>query len=780
MTTLSTHSHLSSSLTQTERSHAHALTHVRAHDQEIGGTKTNVDTCVDNCDDGNVEGSHDSGDLLFEDEDTASVEADGTSEMHVRDDGGTAEEHLLTAALVTSIVEVGGAPAGDASTINPAVPRIRRMSLLNIQASDSSQNSEEIAAQVSFPHVNVTPPASASSSCSSADYTPKPTRQNPELNRSYTVGVRKLTSPEEVAFVIAPPNRTCKEVKVSQPETKKRKMNLNGGSIVEFSNLLELAMGKSPVTLPSKSVPASSPQLSTGTAVENCCQQPPTANDPKHSDFAKKKVEVLPNSIHLSKKMSFLKPSALNDEVHKRSNTRLPPMNSEMESVLNPSLVPNPLAVLQDSAFHLHSSARPFLTSKSTEISIKTNTLMAAVPEALVSGGSAASINVSTQLVGQLSNIAENSISIQHYHTDWLAASCVSGILPPGRGRIFSIDLDPAVLDFVENVVDPLTTTGESPGSCDKAGVAFNADETLRVGLDNIPGRLPSRDRGFSFEFFSFGISEDELLSPDPVTKCRPHTCQEKRQRGDSIIFDPNSFREGGIHETSALLHIKQENGQSAKSILRTSEPHNIVSRPPYCNQTSDADLSSSKLPSLHSSKSCLFTEAETRTSSCVSPVHEKLSFLMKPCPKVKYSPPSGPSELDKSKLSAYAEVIAKSPPQTIPQAFSDNTIHMPHGSDAAAAAAAGMAQTSPTALHDGFSLSHTACPMELLNEGGRIGIYLPEERKSRIAKFHSKRKIRIWRKRIKYDCRKKLADSRPRIKGRFVKRSDVSGDTLA
>ena len=53
------------------------------------------------------------------------------------------------------------------------------------------------------------------------------------------------------------------------------------------------------------------------------------------------------------------------------------------------------------------------------------------------------------------------------------------------------------------------------------------------------------------------------------------------------------------------------------------------------------------------------------------------------------------------------------------------------------------------------------------------VGAYSPESRRARIAKFLDKRQHRIWKKRVKYDVRKNFADSRLRVKGRFVKKED-------
>lgn len=40
--------------------------------------------------------------------------------------------------------------------------------------------------------------------------------------------------------------------------------------------------------------------------------------------------------------------------------------------------------------------------------------------------------------------------------------------------------------------------------------------------------------------------------------------------------------------------------------------------------------------------------------------------------------------------------------------------------------------------------------------------------------KFKNKKSRRSWRKKINYDCRKKVADSRLRVKGKFVTREQA------
>lgn len=55
----------------------------------------------------------------------------------------------------------------------------------------------------------------------------------------------------------------------------------------------------------------------------------------------------------------------------------------------------------------------------------------------------------------------------------------------------------------------------------------------------------------------------------------------------------------------------------------------------------------------------------------------------------------------------------------------------------------------------------------------GQLGIYPPAIRRIKIERYMEKRKHRVWGKKIKYDVRKNFADSRVRIKGRFVRKDE-------
>jgi len=222
-----------------------------------------------------------------------------------------------------------------------------------------------------------------------------------------------------------------------------------------------------------------------------------------------------------------------------------------------------------------------------------------------------------------------------------------------------------------------------------------------------------------------------------------------RRPRGDSIIFDPASFQDGGIHEKNALEKAR------LKDLLPIAPPKQSIP---------------------HLRRSVAPTGGGITGTYSTSQSSNPMPLLLPPGPS-----PNHPAQLvagqtrgpHPARTTSMATTVSK-PCLVSTSAASDSRVASSNRNSLASSV---QIATLPSSLSAGAASNAQSPPtfqMELLNKDGRIGIYLPEARRLRIARFHAKRKMRIWRKRIKYDCRKKLADSRPRIKGRFVKRSDM------
>ena len=75
--------------------------------------------------------------------------------------------------------------------------------------------------------------------------------------------------------------------------------------------------------------------------------------------------------------------------------------------------------------------------------------------------------------------------------------------------------------------------------------------------------------------------------------------------------------------------------------------------------------------------------------------------------------------------------------------------------------------QVRETSVRDGITLPFVPAI------DGWVGAYPFEARTRRLALYQMKRGLRVWEKTVKYDVRKSFADSRLRVKGRFVKKED-------
>ncbi|XP_062181060.1 two-component response regulator-like APRR1 [Phragmites australis] len=61
-----------------------------------------------------------------------------------------------------------------------------------------------------------------------------------------------------------------------------------------------------------------------------------------------------------------------------------------------------------------------------------------------------------------------------------------------------------------------------------------------------------------------------------------------------------------------------------------------------------------------------------------------------------------------------------------------------------------------------------------------KVGRYSAEERKEKIERYRIKRQQRNFHKKITYACRKTLADSRPRVQGRFARNIETEAEAVA
>ena len=320
--------------------------------------------------------------------------------------------------------------------------------------------------------------------------------------------------------------------------------------------------------------------------------------------------------------------------------------------------------------------------------------------------------------------------------------------------------LTAAVLDMVDSVVDPIP--------CGSHADSRNAHD-VHFEFEN-PGY---RDRGFSFEFFSFG---GDVGGPEPSAPLAPlpdHTeagfgrdrtgslgglmnsnvmvdqaaaearRNERRARGDSVTFDPSCFRDdqgggaengGGDGEgaTASPSRGREERQKAPKTTVTT-----VVTklRPPL---DSGSGRSSSGGSRRKSSRSAQRRSGPSSSSSSSTSRGASADRANRTSTSSRVAPPASSAQ--------------PSRPYARPSPRPNSEVTLP---------------SSVSSINVPVDMPNV---LDLVNKGGRVGIYLPEERRARVAKFHQKRKTRMWKKKIKYDCRKKLADSRPRVKGRFVK----------
>jgi hypothetical protein len=452
--------------------------------------------------------------------------------------------------------------------------------------------------------------------------------------------------------------------------------------------------------------------------------------------------------------------------LHHTTRVNLVQSNASVATIHTTHGVPNPLASLSTP---LKSESSDDLQCSSSQVAISSSiplSKMTEVPCPLPPISCSLGWPPSAGQKDSVTFLNSNTGNVTEPHDSSKLELSSSDLLPKQRGRIFSMDFDAGGLDFPDMSVEIFVSEfGDSPelpplpgpNSHPTDSSAASCDPPIPMGVPSSSGVFSSRDRAMSFEFFSLGFNADEPLPTTTIVSEDGFGFQHQQQRprGESIIFDPVSFQDGGIHDEKAFFRSSRANSidMPSKDEIAIMNAPGFMSPSLSCSPHKSKDEAmvqqSSSMPtnSLHASSSeqqssRAITTATTNTTTTTTTTSSASS-------------------------SSSSSTSNRNTTNNVSDSMVTTSVAASSGTSMA------VASSSSSSFMNG-SMNHATLQMELLNKDGRIGIYLPDARRARIAKFHSKRKMRIWRKRIKYDCRKKLADSRPRIKGRFVKRVDM------
>ncbi len=248
-------------------------------------------------------------------------------------------------------------------------------------------------------------------------------------------------------------------------------------------------------------------------------------------------------------------------------------------------------------------------------------------------------------------------------------------------------------VDYVDSVsaLPQITSSSNINGKRDYDALNQNSQSEVESGQYS---SMPNvRGRGMSFELFAF--NQHESLPTDPID-LKEEALNGGRPRGDSIIFDPVSFSDGGIHEENALQRMRRNS-----MVLDDTDELALMNTPGFVEGSSSHLTGSNFITSSQNPTSTRETIRVSKSGGRSNTRQTKSGSNNISTTKSKYTPIS---------------IVSGHNLQN-----SENTIHMPQGSAAAAAAAASLSsQIIPCSLNG--TISHTACPMELLNKGGRIG----------------------------------------------------------